>query len=89
MTRDDRASFSIILVASVALVALLFVNGGNRHPRAPRRTIAPTASSTSTTSTTVAGLGIHCVDRNGFPVRTDRNAARRAHLACPTPEGTP
>lgn len=89
MTGDDRTSMSIVLAAAVALVALLFVNGGNRHPRAARPDIALTASSTSTTSTTAARLGIRCLDRQGYPIRTDVATARRAHLACPNPEGTP
>lgn len=89
MSRDDRASMSIVLIASLALIAVLFVIGGDRHPRAVPPTIALTASSTSTTSTTAARLGIRCVDRDGYPIRTDVATARRAHLACPNPEGTP
>lgn len=88
MSRDDNAGLWTMFVLLCALGLVLALVPADRPARVVLPEIAPTASSTSTSSTTVARLGIRCVDRDGYPVHTDAATARRAHLTCPTLEGT-
>lgn len=77
---DDNAGLWTMFVLLCALGLVLALVPGPARVVVPE--IAPTASSTSTSSTTVARLGIRCIDRDGYPVRTDAATAKRAHLTC-------